>query len=301
MSYIPRAAAREADPDPDELELLSYDEESAKDVILFLIDAGARMHDTLVPAAAAEQTGMRIKREGEAQGAQVSLLHRALEGAVSLMRQKLVASPRDLVGVMLYNTVSAWTATLWGERRRCTRLLALAMREAVPRPDVSLASVSAPPLLPLMPAYPRQQETNMAQIGKTSMYEHTYMLEPIGMIDIANLAGIIDDLDRASAWRAASRAWRAALAYLLPAAATQSRATTRRTCARASSHSTRRCASTMHGAMRSTPSSRRESSTSPLEATQRLTLHSAARRAASASSSSHTPTTRTRARPTWRA
>ncbi|PWN39348.1 SPOC domain-like protein [Ceraceosorus guamensis] len=148
MAYYNRAGGsqRRDDPDPDEIELVNFDEESSKDVILFLIDAGKRMQDTLVPSTATENAVPgsslgAVKMDENAP--RVSLLHRALEGAVSLMRNKLVASPRDLVGIMLYNT----------------------------------------------------EDTSMAELGKTSIYEHTYMVEPVGMVDIGNLAGLIDDLD----------------------------------------------------------------------------------------------------------
>lgn len=72
-------------------------------MILFLIDAGPTMHDTVVPAC---PNNPLVSVAEEDKDKKVSLLHRALEGAVALMRAKLVSSPRDQVGVLLYNTVS---------------------------------------------------------------------------------------------------------------------------------------------------------------------------------------------------
>ena len=78
-----REAAR--DDSDDEAEELDYEATYQKDMVLFCIDAGPSMH--------------RINPE-----AAKSNLHIALAAAASLMEKKLISSPHDHVGVMLFNT-----------------------------------------------------------------------------------------------------------------------------------------------------------------------------------------------------
>lgn len=58
-----------------------------RDVVLFAIDCGATMHD----AAGEDEVPLLV----------------ALRAAVRLMEMKLVSSPKDHVGVLLWNTVRA--------------------------------------------------------------------------------------------------------------------------------------------------------------------------------------------------
>ncbi|PWZ02103.1 SPOC domain-like protein [Testicularia cyperi] len=78
-----REAARAESDDDDEHEEIDFEATYQKDVVLFCIDAGPSMH--------------RTNAEG------TTHLYTALSAAASLMEKKLISSPHDHVGVMLFN------------------------------------------------------------------------------------------------------------------------------------------------------------------------------------------------------
>ncbi|PWN37744.1 Ku DNA-binding complex, Ku70 subunit [Meira miltonrushii] len=81
------------DADEDEDELLEWDLPNTRDTVLWLIDAGTKMHETMIPLNSEEKNSK-----------QVSLLHKALQAAYSFQRSKLVNSPADHCGILLFNT-----------------------------------------------------------------------------------------------------------------------------------------------------------------------------------------------------
>lgn len=78
-----REAARDDSDDDGEYEELDLEGTYQKDMVLFCIDAGPSMH--------------RTNNEG------TTHLYSALKAATSMMEKKLISSPHDLVGVMLFN------------------------------------------------------------------------------------------------------------------------------------------------------------------------------------------------------
>lgn len=94
---MPRRHANIEDANEDEEDLIEWEQQTTRDTVLWLIDAGTKMHDTLIPAS----------NEGQDDDApEVSLFHRAMQAAFSFQKSKLVNSPNDLVGIILFNTVS---------------------------------------------------------------------------------------------------------------------------------------------------------------------------------------------------
>lgn len=79
-----RAFNSDDDDDDDELEQLDLDATYQKDMVLFCIDAGESMH-RIDPAT------------------NTSPLYSALKAAASLMQKKLISSPHDHVGVLIFN------------------------------------------------------------------------------------------------------------------------------------------------------------------------------------------------------
>lgn len=91
------------DANEDEDDLLEWDQPTTRDTVLWLIDAGPKMHDQMVP--------LKEKREGEEEMdedqssvVKVSLFHKAMQAAYMFQRSKLVNSPADTCGILLFNT-----------------------------------------------------------------------------------------------------------------------------------------------------------------------------------------------------
>lgn len=99
MAARRRWAAPE-DADEDEEELLEWDVPSSRDTVLWLIDAGTRMHDTTMTVKGGIQGNASSPKEKH----QVSLFHRAMQAAYHFQRRKLVESPGDHCGILLFNT-----------------------------------------------------------------------------------------------------------------------------------------------------------------------------------------------------
>lgn len=90
-----RGGGAPEDADEDEEELLEWDLPSMRDTVLWLIDAGPKMHDTMMPLGGEEVGKKDIS---------VSLFHKAMQAAYLFQRSKLVNSPADHCGIMLFNT-----------------------------------------------------------------------------------------------------------------------------------------------------------------------------------------------------
>lgn len=86
-----RRGAAPEDADEDEEELLDWDQPGERDTVLWLIDAGRTMQENMMPS------------EGT-QGKPVTLFHRAMQAAYQFQRKKLIESPKDHCGVLLFNT-----------------------------------------------------------------------------------------------------------------------------------------------------------------------------------------------------
>ncbi|KAN0064611.1 ATP-dependent DNA helicase II subunit 1 [Thecaphora frezii] len=84
-NFVSKREAALDDSDDDELEELDLNAAYQKDIVLFCIDAGASMH-AVNPASG------------------TSNLYIALKAAAGLMEKKLISSPHDHIGVMLFNT-----------------------------------------------------------------------------------------------------------------------------------------------------------------------------------------------------
>jgi ATP-dependent DNA helicase 2 subunit 1 len=98
------------DANEDEDELLEWDLPATRDTVLWLIDAGTKMHDQLVPLSERAEGEARSGgddddvEEEENSTPRVSLFHKALQAAYLFQRSKLVNSPADHCGILLFNT-----------------------------------------------------------------------------------------------------------------------------------------------------------------------------------------------------
>lgn len=92
FGHFPRRASGKPvdDANEDDEELLEWDLPSTRDTVLWLIDAGPKMHDHLVDLPNGN--------------GQVSLFHKAMQAAYMFQRSKLVNSPADHCGILLFNT-----------------------------------------------------------------------------------------------------------------------------------------------------------------------------------------------------
>lgn len=106
-AFSRRRGAAPEDADEDEEELLEWDAPSSRDTVLWLIDAGTEMHDTLMPIRTDEGRWRRQDAGSEQEEGNVhhvSLFHRAMQAVYHFERRKLVESPSDHCGVLLFNT-----------------------------------------------------------------------------------------------------------------------------------------------------------------------------------------------------
>lgn len=87
------------DADEDEEELLEWELPNTRDTVLWLIDAGPKMHNTLISLG-----GQESPEEDEKKVVMVSMFHKALQAAFLFQRSKLVNSPSDHCGILLFNT-----------------------------------------------------------------------------------------------------------------------------------------------------------------------------------------------------
>lgn len=95
------------DANEDEEELLEWDLPTTRDTVLWLIDAGSKMHDQMVPLRERPEDEIKGEDEdGDENGSnpKVSLFHKALQAAYLFQRSKLVNSPADHCGILLFNT-----------------------------------------------------------------------------------------------------------------------------------------------------------------------------------------------------
>ncbi|UZJ54617.1 hypothetical protein CBS101457_003937 [Exobasidium rhododendri] len=96
------------DANEDEEELLEWDLPTTRDTVLWLIDAGTKMHDQMVPLSEGREGDMgNDVNNSENHGSaipKVSLFHKALQAAYMFQRSKLVNSPADHCGILLFNT-----------------------------------------------------------------------------------------------------------------------------------------------------------------------------------------------------
>lgn len=91
------------DANEDEDELLEWDTPTTRDTVLWLIDAGPKMHDQMVPLKE-EEEGSADEGDDKDNSIKVSLFHKAMQAAYMFQRSKLVNSPADHCGILLFNT-----------------------------------------------------------------------------------------------------------------------------------------------------------------------------------------------------
>jgi hypothetical protein len=92
------------DANEDEDELLEWDMPTTRDTVLWLIDAGPKMHDEMVPLKEKRESDAEEEDEDEGKVVKVSLFHKAMQAAYMFQRSKLVNSPADMCGILLFNT-----------------------------------------------------------------------------------------------------------------------------------------------------------------------------------------------------
>jgi hypothetical protein len=92
------------DANEDEDDLLEWDLPTTKDTVLWLIDAGPKMHDEMVPLKEKKEGEDGVEESEDKEGKMVSLFHKALQAAYMFQRSKLVNSPADHCGILLFNT-----------------------------------------------------------------------------------------------------------------------------------------------------------------------------------------------------
>lgn len=92
------------DANEDEDELLEWDMPTTRDTVLWLIDAGPKMHNQMVPLKAEEEGSADEGDGSSSKSVKVSLFHKAMQAAYMFQRSKLVNSPADHCGILLFNT-----------------------------------------------------------------------------------------------------------------------------------------------------------------------------------------------------
>lgn len=90
------------DANEDEEELLEWDIPTTRDTVLWLIDAGPKMHDQMITLG--HKGEGNEEEEDDADRPKVSVFHQALQAAYQFQRSKLVNSPADHCGILLFNT-----------------------------------------------------------------------------------------------------------------------------------------------------------------------------------------------------